>query len=111
MYCQQCEDYLNWSSEREAELKINEELYQEFINSNKDVKKCPNEECKKPIMKNKGCNHMQCFYCKVHFCWTCLFRSTAESDIYDHMRKEHDGIGVDALDLDGLILDDMDFDF
>ncbi|KAG1669698.1 Ankyrin repeat and IBR domain-containing protein 1 [Nymphon striatum] len=33
-------------------------------------KQCPN--CKSPIQKNEGCNHMKCSKCKFDFCWVCL---------------------------------------
>ncbi|XP_052236052.1 ankyrin repeat and IBR domain-containing protein 1-like [Dreissena polymorpha] len=33
-------------------------------------KLCP--QCKSPIQKNEGCNHMKCSKCKHDFCWVCL---------------------------------------
>ncbi|KAM4580905.1 ankyrin repeat and IBR domain-containing protein 1-like isoform 1-T2 [Odontesthes bonariensis] len=33
-------------------------------------KACAN--CRSPIQKNEGCNHMQCAKCKYDFCWICL---------------------------------------
>ena len=38
----------------------------------KFTKNCPN--CREPIEKNGGCNHMHCRSCKYEFCWACLGR-------------------------------------
>eukprot|EP00347_Sterkiella_histriomuscorum_P014656 403360050 len=34
-----------------------------------DTNVCPN--CKVPIEKNEGCNHMHCLHCQYHWCWIC----------------------------------------
>ena len=44
------------------------ELFVKWKN-NHNVKMCPN--CKAPIEKNEGCNHMTCINCKYEFCWLC----------------------------------------
>lgn len=50
-------------------LKIIDEVASNsFIASN--CKPCPN--CKSPIQKNGGCNHMTCRKCGYEFCWVCF---------------------------------------
>ena len=51
---------------------------------------CPN--CKSPIEKIEGCDHMHCRQCKIHFCWKCKKASRSEREVYDHLVKEHGGI-------------------
>ena len=43
-----------------------------------ELKKCP--YCQIVTLKNEGCNHMTCLYCKKNQCWLCngLFETTEE---------------------------------
>ncbi|RUS73894.1 hypothetical protein EGW08_018345 [Elysia chlorotica] len=72
-----CENWIRWfhkiseirpetldGTEQETELAAN--CLWLVTNS----KACPN--CKSPIQKNEGCNHMKCSKCKYDFCWVCL---------------------------------------
>lgn len=57
-----------------------------------DSKQCPNSQCGVAIMKNGGCNHMECTACKKHFCWICADVSYDTSqETYDHLYKNHGG--------------------
>ena len=38
-------------------------------NLNPRVSKCPN--CRSPIYKISGCNHMTCYRCNKEYCWVC----------------------------------------
>ena len=40
-----------------------------FHNMNPRVTKCPN--CKAPLYKTEGCNHMTCYRCSKDWCWIC----------------------------------------
>lgn len=55
---------------------------------------CP--KCNMGLIKDGGCAHVQCSRCKVHICWTCgkAFEDVAEESVYEHMRREHGGIGL-----------------
>ncbi|KAJ6666668.1 hypothetical protein lerEdw1_020392 [Lerista edwardsae] len=72
-----CETWKNWlqkiSEMKPEELVGVSEAYEDAANCLwllTNSKPCAN--CKSPIQKNEGCNHMQCAKCKYDFCWICL---------------------------------------
>lgn len=67
-----------------------------------DSKQCPNKGCQIAIIKNGGCNHMECTACKKHFCWICADMAYSTSaETYDHLYKAHGGaFGYNADDDD-----------
>uniref|UniRef100_A0A8C5C102 RBR-type E3 ubiquitin transferase n=1 Tax=Gadus morhua TaxID=8049 RepID=A0A8C5C102_GADMO len=72
-----CETWRKWLQKvtemRPEELAGVGEAYEDAANCLwllTNSKPCAN--CKSPIQKNEGCNHMQCAKCKYDFCWICL---------------------------------------
>ncbi|KAA0710337.1 Ankyrin repeat and IBR domain-containing protein 1 [Triplophysa tibetana] len=72
-----CDTWKMWlqkvSEMRPEELAGVGEAYEDAANCLwllTNSKPCAN--CKSPIQKNEGCNHMQCAKCKYDFCWICL---------------------------------------
>ncbi|XP_035468164.2 ankyrin repeat and IBR domain-containing protein 1-like [Scophthalmus maximus] len=72
-----CETWKLWLQKvnemRPEELAGVTEAYEDAANCLwllTNSKPCAN--CKSPIQKNEGCNHMQCAKCKYDFCWICL---------------------------------------
>uniref|UniRef100_A0A3Q4MM62 Ankyrin repeat and IBR domain-containing protein 1 n=1 Tax=Neolamprologus brichardi TaxID=32507 RepID=A0A3Q4MM62_NEOBR len=72
-----CETWKMWlqkvSEMKPVELAGVSEAYEDAANCLwllSNSKPCAN--CKSPIQKNEGCNHMQCAKCKYDFCWICL---------------------------------------
>uniref|UniRef100_A0A665U4J5 Ankyrin repeat and IBR domain-containing protein 1 n=1 Tax=Echeneis naucrates TaxID=173247 RepID=A0A665U4J5_ECHNA len=72
-----CETWKLWLQKvtemRPEELAGVSEAYEDAANCLwllTNSKSCAN--CKSPIQKNEGCNHMQCAKCKYDFCWICL---------------------------------------
>ncbi|KAM6373517.1 ankyrin repeat and IBR domain-containing protein 1 isoform 5-T8 [Alca torda] len=72
--CQTWKDWLQKVSEMKPEELVGvSEAYEDAANCLwllTNSKPCAN--CKSPIQKNEGCNHMQCAKCKYDFCWICL---------------------------------------
>ncbi|AUV58968.1 ariadne-like ring finger protein [Bandra megavirus] len=70
------------------------------ITKPEDSKQCPNPECQIAIIKNGGCNHIECAACNKHFCWICADTFYDNSkDTYDHLYKKHGGaFGHDYTD-------------
>ncbi|KAH6845780.1 hypothetical protein B0I37DRAFT_398921 [Chaetomium sp. MPI-CAGE-AT-0009] len=60
------------------------------------VKDCP--RCKTAIEKTEDCNHMACGGCGIHICWACMATFGVGRACYDHMNREHGGIGLDYGD-------------
>ncbi|CDW72013.1 ibr domain containing protein [Stylonychia lemnae] len=48
--------------------KVTDKLFKGWIYK-MNAHKCPN--CRSPIEKNEGCNHMHCTLCDYHWCWVC----------------------------------------
>uniref|UniRef100_A0A3P8XEI3 Ankyrin repeat and IBR domain-containing protein 1 n=1 Tax=Esox lucius TaxID=8010 RepID=A0A3P8XEI3_ESOLU len=72
-----CDTWKMWLAKvtemRPQELAGVSEAYEDAANCLwllTNAKPCAN--CKSPIQKNEGCNHMQCAKCKYDFCWICL---------------------------------------
>ncbi|XP_063042033.1 ankyrin repeat and IBR domain-containing protein 1 isoform X2 [Engraulis encrasicolus] len=72
-----CQTWKMWLQKvnqmRPEELAGVSEAYEDAANCLwllSNAKPCAN--CKSPIQKNEGCNHMQCAKCKYDFCWICL---------------------------------------
>jgi hypothetical protein len=81
-----CADYQ--ASHDESEIQKSFDRWRAAHN----VKPCPN--CAAPIEKIAGCNHMMCSACRTHMCWVCLAGFRKGDEVYDHMRKQHGGIGL-----------------
>ena len=68
----------------EAACQVSGEAGLLFHNINPRVAKCPN--CKCPIYKTSGCNHMSCYRCNKEWCWICR---RVLSDGYSHFNPDN----------------------
>ena len=60
-----------------------DELLKKWMQKNlRDRKHCPN--CKAPIEKHGGCNHVTCAQCKTDICWLCLKVFISADECYEH---------------------------
>jgi hypothetical protein len=55
------------------------------------IRDCP--KCGTAIEKSFGCNHMSC-PCGAHICWVCMKMFPTGGPVYEHMQREHGGIGI-----------------
>jgi len=71
-----CEEYQQWKEDN----GLVDKKYENW--ARKNTKKCPN--CKTPIEKANGCNHMTCGNCNYQYCWLCGGKYTSSHfDIYN----------------------------
>jgi len=61
-------------------------------NADAKTKNCPNCNTITDKLPNT-CNHATCVYCKVHFCWKCMWMDGKDNKngslVYAHMRQKH----------------------
>lgn len=61
------------------------------------VKNCPG--CRAPFEKKSGCSHMECPFCRTHFCNECHKNfgvNAPNKQIYDHLVQEHGHIQIEG---------------
>lgn len=59
------------------------------------AKDCP--DCQMPILKGKGCNHVQCGICRSHICWKCTKAFNNDKECLDHLADSCGGIFSDDI--------------
>ena len=64
------------------ELSTEEKASWDYIRQSTSA--CPT--CTAPTQKTMGCNHMQCFQCRTHFCYLCTSWLDAQNP-YQHFNK------------------------
>ncbi|KAI6219724.1 hypothetical protein M3Y95_01097100 [Aphelenchoides besseyi] len=82
----ECSMMKKWAKETEEDIKSVE--WKE-----KNSKPCP--ECKSPIEKNGGCNHIHCCNCNTHYCWLCNSRPWTPNHICNAFTAAQPNAGGD----------------
>ena len=73
-----CETWAQWEKEVKERLQNKKgvqmaaDMVTDEVWVGKNCKPCPN--CKSPIYKDDGCNHISCYKCNHEFCWVCMGR-------------------------------------
>lgn len=88
--CPYCYDEEHEGCQCVGMVKEDERLFDKWKVEH-NVHACPN--CRADIEKAAGCNHMTCSQCGTHICWVCLMTFEDSSNVYQHMRDVHGGIG------------------
>jgi hypothetical protein len=75
-FCNKCGEKYHENGKCKEEENI-DKLFEEY-SRRYNLKNCP--YCHIVVIKNGGCNHMNCKYCGKHWCWLCneIFNSTEE---------------------------------
>jgi hypothetical protein len=76
-----------------AGLQTEDEKAIQAWKDGENVKDCG--QCKAPIEKADGCNHMECPYCHGHMCWVCSEMFETGRECYAHMAGVHGGYGLE----------------
>ena len=75
-----------WHKNKNCENKEEiDELFEEY-KKKLNAKECPN--CKINSYKTKGCNHINCTYCNVHWCWICKKQIEDVEEHYNDPKNE-----------------------
>jgi len=87
-YCRVClaswhGDFVRCWPRNKSELSAEELASYNYIRRN--TSPCPT--CSSPCQKTHGCNHMQCFNCRSHFCYLCSSWLDPNNP-YQHFNKE-----------------------
>ena len=97
-FCNKCGEKYHENEKCKEEENI-DKLFEEY-SRRYNLKNCP--YCHIVVIKNGGCNHMNCKYCGKHWCWLCneIFNSKEEhygninSKCYNQMMNDNNEIVI-----------------